>query len=107
MFTCRSTSHVTALEATQRQMDGFLGQLRKCLLKGVASVADCLKICPQLDSRVERGSVHCRVRARPPIQGYLARKKHTATGVPRSEETYRYRGTSLVRNIPLQGVPRS
>ena len=42
-----------ALEATQGQMDGFFSQLPyKCHLEEVASVGDCLNICPQLDSRV-------------------------------------------------------
>ena len=46
---------VTALEATQGQMDGFVGQLPyKCHLEEVASVRDCLEICPQIDSRVAR-----------------------------------------------------
>ena len=41
-----------ALEATQGQMDGFISQIPyKCHLEEVASVGDCLKIRPQLDSR--------------------------------------------------------
>ena len=48
--------YVTALEATQGgQMDGFFSRLPfRCHLEEVASVGDRLKICPQLDSRVER-----------------------------------------------------
>ena len=34
-------------------MNGFFGQLlNKCHFEEVVSVGDCLKICPQLDSRV-------------------------------------------------------
>ena len=44
----------TALEATWGQIDGFLSQHPyKCHLEEVASVGEWLKICPQLDSRVE------------------------------------------------------
>ena len=50
----RSTKWVPALEATQGQMDGFFSQLPyKCYLEEVASVGNGLKICPQLDSRVD------------------------------------------------------
>ena len=36
-------------------MDGLFGQFRyKCYLEEVASVGDCLEICPQLDSRLGR-----------------------------------------------------
>ena len=43
-----------ALEAAQGQMDGFFCQLPyACHFEEVASVGDCLEICPQLDSRVE------------------------------------------------------
>jgi hypothetical protein len=43
----------SALEATQGQMDGFFIQPRyKCHIEEVASAADSLKICLQLDSRV-------------------------------------------------------
>ena len=42
-----------ALEATQGQMDGIFSLLPcKCHLEEVASVGFCLKICPQLGSRV-------------------------------------------------------
>ena len=41
------------LETTQRQMDGLLSQPPyKCYLPEVASVGDCLKICPWVASRV-------------------------------------------------------
>ena len=46
---------VSALEATQGQMDGFFSRLPyKCHLEEVASVGDWLKICPQLDSKVAK-----------------------------------------------------
>ena len=42
------------LETTQGQLDGFFGQLPyKCCLPEVASVGDCLKICPWVASRME------------------------------------------------------
>ena len=42
-----------ALEATQGQMNGVSSQLPyKCHLEEVASVGDCLQICPQIDYRV-------------------------------------------------------
>ena len=44
---------VSALEATQGQMDGFFSRPPyKCHFEEVASVGDLLSICPQLDSRV-------------------------------------------------------
>ena len=43
----------SALEATQGRMDSFSSQLPyKCYREEVASVGGCLKICPQLDSRM-------------------------------------------------------
>jgi len=46
----------TTLEATQWQIDGFFSQLPyKCYLEEVASVGDCLKICPWVTSRAEYG----------------------------------------------------
>ena len=39
-------------------MDGFFSQFpNKCHLKEVASVGDCLKICPQFNSRVKEGTL--------------------------------------------------
>ena len=49
------------LEATQGQIDGFFSHLPfKCHQNRVASVADCLEICPRVTSRegtVTRGGV--------------------------------------------------
>ena len=45
-----------ALETTQGQIDSFFSQLPfKCYLPEVASVADSLKICPWVASRVVQG----------------------------------------------------
>ena len=45
---------ISALVATQGQMNGFFSQLPfKSYLQEVASVGDQMKICPQLDSRVD------------------------------------------------------
>ena len=45
---------ISALEATQGQLDDCFSQLPcNCHLEEVVSAGDCLKICPRLDSRVD------------------------------------------------------